>query len=93
MVIASLRLEFRLRREVGPWRKRRLVRSILKQLHRRFNVAVAEVEKPDHPLECVVVVVAVGAGRREVRALLHEVVKACSAHPKAELIGQSLVEV
>ena len=92
MVIASLRLELRLIQDVGLWRKRRLIRSIVHQVHKRHNVSIAEVDRQDHPTECVLGVVAVGTGRREVRSILHRVAKILNAHPRAELTGQTLVE-
>ena len=93
MVIASLRVQLRLRTEVSFWRKRRLIRSIMKQLHKHYNVSVAEVEALDHPTESVLLFAAVGLTKREVRTTLGKVLKAISTYRRTEITGQTLAEV
>lgn len=92
MVIASLRLELKLTRELGSWRKKRLIRLILQKIHRSFNVSVIQVDRFDHPTEAVLAVVSVGLNRRELRSTLLRVAKTVSILPQVELIGQTVLE-
>ena len=67
------------------------MRAMMTKLHRHFNVSVAEADD-DEPARALLVVAAAGRHRRDVRATLERVAAAVAAHPRAELLSQSITE-
>jgi uncharacterized protein YlxP (DUF503 family) len=91
MYLAMLRLEVRI--DEAPRARRRTVQAMLDKLHGRFNVSVAETDRPGHPADRVLGVAALGATRKEVREVLDRVADAISAHPRAEVLTIELTEL
>lgn len=93
MIVSALKLELRLVGCPNAREKRRRMRAIIDKLREHFNVTAAEVDRLDRPDETVLAVVTVAAARREAREVLERVLDAVAAHPRADLIAQSLIEV
>jgi uncharacterized protein YlxP (DUF503 family) len=68
------------------------MRSILETLHKHFNVSVAEGEEAREPDRAILIAAAVGRSRREVREILERVADAVAAHPRAEILHESITE-
>ncbi len=93
MHVASLRLELRLSDGSARREKRRLMHEIEDKLRRHFNVALAEVDRPDHPGSAVLGVATVAASKREARDTLDRVAEAVAAHPLVEVLALSQREL
>lgn len=70
MVLGVLRLELDLHGAQSLKDKRRVVKSLIDRLHRRFNVAAAEIEAQDQRIRAVLAVACVSNERRHVDEVL-----------------------
>lgn len=93
MTVATLRIVLRVVACAGTGDKRRQLRTILETLHKHFNVSVAEGDAPGGPDQAVLIVAAVGRARRDARETLERVADAVAAHPRAEVLQQTITEV
>jgi uncharacterized protein YlxP (DUF503 family) len=93
MTVATLRLDLRFRLSLSSKETRRQMRGIMDKLRKHFNVSVAETELGDDPRSAILVVATVSRTRRDVHETLERVFDAVSAHPRAEILDQTLTEV
>jgi uncharacterized protein YlxP (DUF503 family) len=93
MTIVVLQLELLFSGCPSTREKRRRMQAIMDQLHRHFNVALAEGGAPRDPNQGSLVAVAVGRVGRDVRETLERVLAAVAAYPRAELLSHSIREV
>lgn len=75
MVVGVLRLTLQLPEAGSLKDKRRIVKGLIERARRRYNVAVAEVERQEAWREAVLAVVCVSSSGRHADAVLQEVLR------------------
>lgn len=86
MIVGALKVDLALFESQSLKDKRRVVQSLKRRLHDRFNVAVAEVDHMDLLQRCTLGVAAVSNEQRGMHSLFDSIVEAIRGHKEVVLL-------
>lgn len=75
MAIAGIALTFRIEDSFSLKDKRRVVKSIINKMHRKFNISIAEIDKQDMLNQAVIGISVVGNTYRQCHTVLDNVLE------------------